>query len=257
LLYRRAADAPNPPELMAKRAYGGTDMKILVGAIACVLALASAPFAAAQTDDRYPNSPSAGGQQSSSNGSSFFSGLEEPVLQRLSEKKFGMVVIDATVNGRSCGATRIVVARKGDEQLQPVAAADGSRSLFGTQIKFAGAMFLTPGPYLVTRVVCSNYTNYVLEGPFAQFYVNGGEIVNVGVLSLYTHSGGAFRIGTVSANGVTGLNPEAHVRIKEKFPRIHARMVQRYMTLVAVTRPPPGANPANAAPKPLSPDQVR
>lgn len=231
-------------------------MFLRIAALAGLLALAPISHAAAQTDDRYPNLPSAGGQQSLPNGSSFFSGLEDGVLQGLSEKKAGMVVIDATMNGRPCNGTRILVARR-DDPSQNVAVADGSRSLLGTQIKFAGALVLTPGQYLVTRVVCNNYTNYVLNGPFAQFHVNAGEIVNVGVLRLSTSLGGAFRGGTVRADGVGGLNPEAHVRIKEKFPRIHARMVTRYMTLVSVTRPSPGTAPGSAAPSSLPPGEMR
>jgi len=133
---------------------------------------------------------------------------------------------------------------------------DGSRSLFGTQIKFAGAHALLPGQYLVSRVSCTNYTTYVMIGPFAQFHVNANEVVDAGVLILRPGIIARGEKGTVSATLVMNLDPEAHKRIKEKFPRIHARMVQRHMTLVSVA-PARNAPAPSAATSPTLPGETR
>ncbi len=230
-------------------------MFLRIAVLACVLSLAAFSNGLAQ-DSRHDLPSSQPSQQSSPNGFTPQPGNDEAILQALSERKGGLVIIDAAVNGRSCNGTRIFVARKGDDQLQTVAAAEGSRSILGTQIRFAGVMILAPGQYLVTRVNCANYTNYLLNGPFAQFHVNAGEVVNVGVLRLSTQLGGAFRSGIVRADGVGGMDPQARVRFKERIPRTYARLVERPMTLVSAA-PRPASAPGGVGSSPAIPGETR
>lgn len=228
---------------------GGMIMRTKI--LACVLALAPISHGWAQVqDDRYPNLPSGGGAPGVSS--------DEVVLQALSERKFGVVIIDAVMAARQCSRTRIYVARKVDDQWQEVAI-DGTGSFFGTRTRYAGMGLLTPGDYVVARVFCGGSTNYVLNGPFARFRVNGGEVVNLGVLVLRLGLARESTFGrwTAAATLVEGMDPGARSRLKERAPRLYARMVERRMTLLSVTRPPPGTGPGNVAAQPPEGESVR
>lgn len=227
-------------------------MNFRIAVLACFFTLAAISNGKAQGGhDLSPQSS----QQSLPGGGPMFQAADEHIMQVLSERKAGLVIMDARMPGGACAGTRIFVARKDDPSLGAVI--DGSRSLFGTQIKFGGAQALLPGQYLVTRVNCTNYTTYVMIGPFAQFHVNAGEVVNAGVLILRPGIVARGEKGTISAAMVTDLGAEAYSRIKEKFPRVYARMIHRRMTLVSVAPARSAPAPGSAVSSPTIPGETR
>ena len=217
--------------------------------IAGLLALVSMASASAQMqDDRYPNLPQAGGA------GPVGPSVDDYVARLVEERRQGFIYIDAAVSpGNRCANMRIIVARNVEGRWIPTTISS-TTTFFGVQRSFGGTATLDPGDYAVTHVLCINYgSRQILVGPFARFRVNGGEVLNVGTLTLYLGVGSAPGKLAITGKSVGGMRAEARAAFRQQNPKTAARMVDRYMVAFGAAQAGTGASP----PKPPSAEFLR
>ena len=193
--------------------------------IAGTLALASISAAMAQQDDRYPNAPSAGGGATGMVGPG-----DDYVMRLIEERTRGFIYIDAAVAGQPCASVRIIIARNVEGRWHPTVIA-AANTFLGARTGNGGTAMLEPGDYTLTHVLCTNYgSRQLLIGPFARFRVNGGEVLNLGTLTLYLGRGSTPGKLAITGKSIGGMRAEARAAFRQQNPRTAARMVDRYMS---------------------------
>jgi hypothetical protein len=154
-------------------------------------------------------------------------------MESLAEKKGGAIAFDVEVGpGRRCSIIRIAIVRRLDGRWQTTWL-QGSSWLFASRRSFGTVQGLFPGEYLVARVSCQvgNHTTS-LNGPYAKFRVNVGEVINLGVLKLDYQTEGILGLTGKMKKSISGMTPEVRAKIKEDYPRTFAKAVERRMTMV-------------------------
>ncbi len=195
--------------------------------VASLLLLAFVSAASAQGDDRYPNAPSAGGGAAGMMGPS----VDVHVMRLVEERRQGFIYIDAAVApGAPCANLRIIIARNVEGRWHPTVIS-AANTFLGARTGNGGTATLEPGDYTVTHVLCINYgSRQILIGPFARFRISGGEVVNLGTLTLYLGRGSAPGKLAITGKSVAGMRAEARAAFRQQNPKTVARMVDRYMT---------------------------
>ena len=195
-------------------------MALRVGAAVCLLLAVTASLVHAQSETIIRSPPT------------LESSMDERMMKTFAEGKVGAVALDADVPGHKCNMIEIDVDRlvDGKWRITPVR---GSYWTFGTRMAYGGMNTLPPGEFFVARVNCrfGNRTTR-LNGPYAKFQVKVGEVVNLGVLRLDYKTEGVFVVTGTLKKSIAGMTPETRAKMKEQFPRMFPKAVDRHMTMV-------------------------
>jgi hypothetical protein len=115
---------------------------------------------------------------------------------------------------------------------------------FGNSISFhGGAAVLPAGNYTVVSIQCLGTRTY--KGPVAQFFLQPGEVINVGRLAL-EHELAPFGAKSDVKLNIRDLSPEAAASLSERAPNAFSKAKKRYMSLTEGTsgqgKPAPQVN---------------
>jgi hypothetical protein len=105
---------------------------------------------------------------------------------------------------------------------------------------FGGWAVLTPGVYTITFIQCGDYQYF--RGPFARFFVNRGQVLNLGSLVI-RYKNAEFKLlvpGRPTGDWkVEDLSPAAVATLKKKSPTAFSKASKQYMIPVRLTKPAP------------------
>ena len=181
---------------------------LLAGAVVS-LALSS-QAARAQSDVTLPGVPQAS--------------RDENLRKMMSERKYAYVLLSVTMDPAPCYDLEVNLR-----------SLDGKRGRMNVKNKDGTYKLFAPGTYQITDIWCRGFDRKHFRGPYAQFTVNGGEFLDVGVLKIKyqtkSENLGITAHGTMH-KAVEGSDAEARAMIAKAFPAGSRRMTRRNMTLV-------------------------
>jgi hypothetical protein len=144
-------------------------------------------------------------------------------------------------NGPPCGGGIFAMVKAPEGKSTDINVRSNT-GFFGNSISFhGGAAFLPAGIYTVVSIRCLGTRTY--NGPVARFFVQPGEVINVGRLVL-EHELAPFLAKSDVKLNIRDLSPEAVASLSQRAPNAFSKAKKRYMTLTTGT-PAQG----NAAPQ--------
>jgi hypothetical protein len=199
-------------------------MKLRAVALAWLFVVAAMDSGLAQRDDRIPTDIPSGSTR------------DERIKQFLDDGKGGAVAIGVSMARSGCSGIDVVIGQVVDGKWKTRKLPMPSKP-FSKQTAFGAMTSLRPGAYAVAGVICSrgNQRN-ALNGPYARFQVNAGEVVNVGLLNInFELEGVLIQTTGKLSKSVDAMPAEVRADLKERFPLVFPKAVERRMTLVGPT----------------------
>jgi len=194
-------------------------MVLRVGAAACLLLAETASLVHAQSETII-RPPITG------------SWMDNRMVKTFAEGKVGAIAMAAEVGpGRRCSGLEMNIGRVVDGKWRstPIRA---QAWVFET-MTYGGMTTIVPGEFTVMSVSCKSGNNTTtLNGPYAKFQVRLGEVVNLGVLRLDYKTEGIFVVTGKLKKSISGMKPEMRAKMKEEFPGMFPKAVDRHMTMV-------------------------
>ena len=157
-------------------------------------------------------------------------------IHKIVQEKTGAGVAIAAMIRPGCESIDIVIGRVVDGKWQ-TKSVEVFYKLFVKATGYGGMTSVPAGEYTVIGLVCKSGKNRTnLNGPFATFQVNAGEVVNVGVLNLNYELEGFFnpKSGKMK-KAIEPMQQDVLTDLKQKFPLVFPKAIERRMVLIGPT----------------------
>ncbi len=161
--------------------------------------------------------------------------MDNRMVKTFAEGKVGAIAMAVEFGpGRRCHEFNIDIGRVVDGKWRstPIRA----QSWVFETMTYGGMTTMVPGEFSVMSVSCKVGNNATtLNGPYAKFQVRLGEVANLGVLRLDNKTEGVFVVTGKLKKSIAGMKPEMRAKMKEEFPGMFPKAVDRHMTMVGPT----------------------